>query len=162
MFAIIPARGGSKRIPRKNIKHIGGIPLLAHSIISAKKSELFDKIIVSTDDDEIEDIAYLWGAEIHRRDKVSDTDTIVDFWEMFKKPFCCLLPNPFINPEDLRESFKLPGDVWSVNQISEKPVLFQDAGQFYWIRGGKRMLYIVEKALDINTLADWKTAEEML
>jgi pseudaminic acid cytidylyltransferase len=67
MFAIIPARGGSKRIPRKNIKHIGGIPLLAHSIISAKKSELFDKIIVSTDDDEIEDIAYLWGAEIHRR-----------------------------------------------------------------------------------------------
>lgn len=63
-LAIIPARGGSKRIPRKNIKHFGGIPMIAHAINAAKKSEIFDHIIVSTDDEEIAYIAQEWGAEV--------------------------------------------------------------------------------------------------
>jgi len=63
-IAIIPARGGSKRVPRKNIKLFHGKPLIAYSIETALESKLFDKIIVSTDDDEIAQIAREYGAEV--------------------------------------------------------------------------------------------------
>ena len=63
-IAVIPARGGSKRIPRKNIKEFCGKPMIAWPIEAAKKSELFDRIIVSTDDDEIAKVAKSWGAEV--------------------------------------------------------------------------------------------------
>ena len=62
--AIIPARGGSKRIPRKNIKLFHGLPLIAHSIKAALKSNLFDKVIVSTDDEEIAKIAKEYGSVV--------------------------------------------------------------------------------------------------
>jgi pseudaminic acid cytidylyltransferase len=62
--AIIPARGGSKRIPRKNIKDFHGKPLIAYSIEIALKSKLFSKVIVSTDDKEIAKIAKKYGAEV--------------------------------------------------------------------------------------------------
>ena len=61
---IIPARGGSKRIPKKNIKDFFGKPLIAYSIEVALKSELFDKVIVSTDDEKIASIAKKYGAEV--------------------------------------------------------------------------------------------------
>ena len=61
---IIPARGGSKRIPKKNIKPFYGKPLIAYSIETAKQSKLFDRIIVSTDDEEIAKIAKEYGAEV--------------------------------------------------------------------------------------------------
>jgi len=63
-IAIIPARGGSKRIPRKNIKLFAGKPIIAYSILAAKYSGLFERIIVSTDDKEIASIAKEWGAEV--------------------------------------------------------------------------------------------------
>ena len=63
-IAIIPARGGSKRIPRKNIKDFFGKPLIAYSIEIALKSKLFDKVIVSTDDEEIAKIAVEYGAVV--------------------------------------------------------------------------------------------------
>lgn len=63
-IAIIPARGGSKRIPRKNIKDFCGKPMIAWSIEAAKDSNLFDHIFVSTDDAEIANVAKDWGAEI--------------------------------------------------------------------------------------------------
>lgn len=62
-IAIIPARGGSKRIPRKNIKLFHDKPIIAYSIEAAVKSGLFEKIIVSTDDDEIAEVARNYGAE---------------------------------------------------------------------------------------------------
>ncbi|OCL83068.1 CMP-N,N'-diacetyllegionaminic acid synthase [Arcobacter porcinus] len=62
--AIIPARGGSKRIPRKNIKLFHGKPLIAYSIENALKSKLFDKVIVSTDDEEIAKVSIKYGAEV--------------------------------------------------------------------------------------------------
>ena len=55
--AIIPARGGSKRIPRKNIKLFAELPIIAHSIKAAQESGLFDRIVVTTDDEEIGSIA---------------------------------------------------------------------------------------------------------
>lgn len=63
-IAIIPARGGSKRIPRKNIKIFHGKPLIAYSIETALLSKLFEKVIVSTDDEEIAEIAQKYGAEV--------------------------------------------------------------------------------------------------
>lgn len=62
-LAIIPARGGSKRIPRKNIRPFAGKPMMAHAIFAAKDSGVFDAVIVSTDDPEIAAIARDWGAE---------------------------------------------------------------------------------------------------
>lgn len=62
--AVIPARGGSKRIPRKNVIDFCGKPMIAWSIIAAQSSALFDRIIVSTDDGEIAEVARIWGAEV--------------------------------------------------------------------------------------------------
>lgn len=61
--AIIPARGGSKRIPRKNVRLFAGKPIIAHSIGAALDSGCFDRVIVSTDDAEIAAVAREWGAE---------------------------------------------------------------------------------------------------
>lgn len=63
ILALIPARGGSKGIPRKNIRNFAGYPLIAWSIAAAKQSNLVTRIIVSTDDDEIAAVAREWGAE---------------------------------------------------------------------------------------------------
>lgn len=76
-ICIIPARGKSKRIRRKNIRLFADKPIIAHSIDVAKKSNLFDRIIVSTDDSEIAEIAKKYGAEIPfiRPDELSDDHT---------------------------------------------------------------------------------------
>lgn len=63
-IAVIPARGGSKRIPRKNIKDFCGKPMMVWSIEAAKNSGLFDRVIVTTDDAEIAEVAKQWGAEV--------------------------------------------------------------------------------------------------
>lgn len=63
-LAVIPARGGSKRIPRKNIKLFGGKPMIAWSIEAAQRTDLFDRIVVSTDDEEIASIAKKYGADV--------------------------------------------------------------------------------------------------
>ena len=73
-ICIIPARGGSKRIPRKNIKLFCGRPMIAYSIKSAIEANIFDHIIVSTDDDEIAEISIKYGASVPfiRPKKISD------------------------------------------------------------------------------------------
>ena len=63
-LAVIPARGGSKRIPRKNIRPFAGQPMIAWSIRAALDSGCFDRVIVSTDDAEIADVARAHGAEV--------------------------------------------------------------------------------------------------
>ena len=63
-ICVIPARGGSKRIPRKNIKEFNGKPIIAYSIEAALESNCFDQVIVSTDDDEIAEISKTYGAKV--------------------------------------------------------------------------------------------------
>lgn len=63
-LAVIPARGGSKRVPRKNVREVGGKPLIAHTIQDAKDADLINKAIVSTDDDEIAEVSRRHGAEV--------------------------------------------------------------------------------------------------
>ena len=64
ILAIIPARGGSKGVPRKNIRELGGKPLIAYTIEAAIASSYIDKLIVSTDDKEILETSHKWGAEV--------------------------------------------------------------------------------------------------
>jgi len=64
VLAVIPARGGSVRVPKKNIKLLNGKPLIAYAIDAARNSKTVDRIIVSTDDDEIKDVAIQYGAEV--------------------------------------------------------------------------------------------------
>ncbi len=118
-LAIIPARGGSKRIPKKNIKSFRGKPIIAWSILAAKKSNCFKKIVVSTDDDNIAKISMDYGAEVPfiRPSKYADDEapiTKVLFhalnWFHKKKEFyeyvCCLFPTaPFLEPSSIIKGF---------------------------------------------------------
>jgi len=74
ILAIIPARGGSKRIPKKNIKKLGGKPLIAYTIDSAIKSKRLTDFVVSTENEEIHDIALKYGAKVVERPKILATD----------------------------------------------------------------------------------------
>ena len=93
-IAVIPARGGSKRIPRKNVKEFCGKPIIAYSIEAALKSGCFDRVIVSTDDEEIAEVAMKYGAEVPfiRPDNLSEdfsivTDTVVHVIEQMEAQF---------------------------------------------------------------------------
>jgi len=120
-LAIIPARGGSKRIPRKNIKSFFGKPIIAYSIEIAKKSNLFDDIIVSTDDKEIARIGKEYGASVpFMRSKINSNHyaTLSDVIEEVKlsdsiielnyQYICCILPtSPFITIKNLNNALDL-------------------------------------------------------
>jgi pseudaminic acid cytidylyltransferase len=120
-IAVIPARGGSKRIKRKNIKLFYGKPMLAYAILAAKESKLFDHIIVSTDDEEIASIGRTWGAETPflRGAELSDdlTPTVPVIAHAIKECqrvglvieyACCIYPCvPFLEAASLVSSFAL-------------------------------------------------------
>lgn len=118
-LCIIPARGGSKRIPRKNIKNFLGKPIIAYSIQAALKSQLFKDVIVSTDDSEIATIAREHGAivpfmrsENNSNDFATTLDVLNEVWEACKmegltyENICCIYPTaPFVSSEKLKESY---------------------------------------------------------
>ncbi|MFT7071915.1 pseudaminic acid cytidylyltransferase [Patiriisocius sp. Uisw_017] len=118
---VIPARGGSKRIPKKNIKNFSGKPIISYSIEAAIKSGLFDEIMVSTDDDEIAEIAKTYGASVpfFRSKKNADDfattfdviQEVVSEYKLLNKQFefiCCLYPcAPLTTSKKLEEAFQL-------------------------------------------------------
>ena len=123
-LCIIPARGGSKRIPRKNIKPFMGKPIMAYSIEAALKSGLFDEVMVSTDDEEFAEVARQYGASVPflRSEKTSNDfagteDVMLEVLDEYKKlgkefdNFCCLYSTaPFVTAERLKECYALIGD----------------------------------------------------
>lgn len=120
-LCIIPARGGSKRIPRKNIKPFMGKPIIAYSIEAALNSGLFDEVMVSTDDVEFAEVAKQFGAAVPflRSEKTANdyaglTDVIDEVIATYKEKgiifdnYCCLLSTaPFVNSDLLRQSYDL-------------------------------------------------------
>ncbi len=122
---IIPARGGSKRIPRKNIKQFAGEPIIHWSIQVALKSNIFDKVLVSTDDKEIAEIAESKGALVPfiRPKKLADdycgnNPVVCHALDFFRKQglninlACCLYPTaPFVNKEDLKKGIQILQEV---------------------------------------------------
>ena len=117
-LAMITARGGSKRIPRKNIKEFNGKPIIAYSIEAALSSGVFDEVMVSTDDDEIAEIAKKYGAKVpfFRSEKTANdfattVDVIEEVLNTYKERgeefdiFCCIYPTaPFITAKRLKDA----------------------------------------------------------
>ena len=118
-LAIIPARGGSKRIPHKNIKPFLGRPIIAYSIEAALGTGLFEEVMVSTDDVEIAEIARQEGASVpflrsteNANDYATLADVLVEVVNAYKGRgyecdlICCLLPTaPLISSEDVRSAY---------------------------------------------------------
>jgi pseudaminic acid cytidylyltransferase len=118
-ICIIPARGGSKRIPRKNIKDFLGKPIIAYSIKAALESKLFDEVMVSTDDEDIAAIALHYGAKVpfmrsaeNANDFATTVDVLLEVIEKYKQQglvfeyLACLYPcAPFITSEQLKEAY---------------------------------------------------------
>ena len=218
--AIIPARGGSKRIPRKNIKEFHGKPLIAYSIETALESNLFEKVIVTTDDEEIASIAKEYGAVIpflRAKELANDftaTQPVIDnVLEYLKKTgeeyeyYCTIYATaPLLQAKYLIEGFEKLKKSDAINTFSATSMPFpiqrtfklnehgrcemftpeyymsrsqdleeayQDAGQFYWSKLGKKsdkimfgedsIPVILPRHLvqDIDTLEDWQRAEIM-
>ena len=120
-LAIITARGGSKRIPHKNIKNFCGKPIIAYSIQAALESKLFDEVMVSTDDEMIASIAKDYGASVpfmrsaeNANDFATTRDVLDEVMKTYKEQgitfdyMCCIYPTaPFVTAKKLKEAFAL-------------------------------------------------------
>ena len=120
-IAIITARGGSKRIPRKNIKNFLGVPIIKYSIDAALQAGCFDEVMVSTDDMEIAEIAMSYGAKVPffrsettSNDYATTADVIKEVIDEYIKRgysfehFCCVYPTaPFVTSDKLRMAMKM-------------------------------------------------------
>lgn len=118
-LCVIPARGGSKRIPRKNVKPFMGKPIIVYSIEAALQSGLFEEVMVSTDDEEIAGIAKKYGAKVPfmRSEETSNDfagtdDVLLEVLEQYQQRgqefdnLCCLYSTaPFVTPQRLTEAF---------------------------------------------------------
>lgn len=184
--AVIPARGGSRRIPNKNRREFRGKPIIAYSIEAAQASGLFDHVVVSTDDHQIAEIAYIHGAwalprspELSR-DEIGTQDVtrsvILEIMKHGIKPMyaCCIYPcAPLLNPVHLiqaSEAVRRKGILYAVSVGS----WLRDPGQFYF---GRVAAFLTNAPLldshtfmipigadrdcDINTESDWSRAEAM-
>lgn len=143
-IAIITARGGSKRIPRKNIKDFLGKPIIAYSIEKAIMSKVFDVVMVSTEDDEIAGIARKYGAEVpfmRSRETANDyattADVVKEVLEEYRKMgqefeyACCIYPTaPFITVENLQKAMKLMCENNPVEIIPVVPFSFPPQRSF--------------------------------
>ena len=152
-LCIITARGGSKRIPRKNIKDFLGKPIIAYSISAALEAGIFDEVMVSTDDSEIAEVSRKFGAkvpfmrsEFSSSDYASTRDVLVEVLNEYEKRgktfeyFSCVYPTaPFVTPEKLKNAFDLlkrsnADEITPVIQFSYPPqraFVIHDGGLVY-------------------------------
>lgn len=176
-LAVIPARGGSKRIPRKNIRLFRGRPILAYSIRAAQRSDLFDHVVVSTEDAEIAEIAAKYKAKVHHRprelaDDITGTQEVMraalEWWQLshrHERPnlACCIYATaPMLQPYDLTYGLAL---------LARAPYAYVH-GIYYWglaesfladvpLSEGIEVPYPAERYIDINTEDDWRKAQLM-
>ena len=182
--AIIPARGGSQRIPRKNIRDFHGKPIIAYSIEAAQRSQLFDRIVVSTDDDEIAHVARRYRADVLLRpaelaDSITGTQAVVahvlaNQLRIDAGLACCIYPTaPLMTADDLALGRRhVRNGARFAMSVSDTPLA--DAGQWYWgrvtsftwelplVAPRTAMVPIpASRVCDINTFEDWARAEQM-
>lgn len=185
MICIIPARGGSQRIPRKNIKDFRGRPMLAYAIDVATESKLFEHVFVSTNDHEIAKIAHTHGAGVLYRGPLLSEDNVgtqevtahalreLETLGYSSDHACCLYPCvPLLLPETLIQARRMLDQYNAayVFTVGDVPCL-HDAGQFYMgmtdaflsnhplIGPDSVMLRVPpERDCDINTPDDWGVA----
>jgi len=185
-IAIIPARGGSKRIPRKNIRPFCGQPMIRYAIQAAQAAGCFEHIVVSTDDAEIAAVARHCGAETPflrdptlADDHTGTTAVVVDAIRRLDDlgiqadTYCCIYATvPLIRARDLQAAST---PFWPENMGKRSQDLtpaYQDAGQFYWGRreawlggrgvfDGNGLAQVLPRyrVVDIDTEEDWQLAE---
>ncbi len=185
-IAIIPARGGSRRIPQKNRRGFLGAPIMAYSIHRAEQSQCFERIVVSTDCETIAKIARHYGVEVHERDDAHARDEVgtqevtrqvlVDL-EWGEDYACCIYPTaPLMLPSDLLLGWRMLTEHAKTNYVvavAEVDALC-DAGQWYWgrtqafldrLRLGSRWTRLFplpcQRVCDINEPGDWDKAEQL-
>ena len=141
--AVITARGGSKRIPKKNIKNFCGKPMIAYSIDAASKSRLFDEVMVSTDSAEVAGVAEQCGAvvpffrsSVTSDDYATTIDVLAEVLSCYEQRgmhfdvMCCLYPTaPFVTAEILRAAYGT--FLESGAEMLEPVVQFSTAAQFF-------------------------------
>ena len=182
---IIPARGGSKRIPGKNIRQFHGLPIIMYSVAVAKKSRLFDDIYVSTDDEKTDALMRMFGVRVLRR-SWSDPHGELGTQEVIARHLhddpslndvrlvCCLYATaPLVLPTDLLFGY---GHVLGGAPFSKavNANTAEDAGQFYfgWAAAFEQLMPLLSprtaligiepaRVCDINTEDDWQRAERM-
>ena len=157
-IAIIPARGGSKRIPKKNIKNFYGKPLIVYSIEVAKRTKLFDKIVVSTDSEEIAEIAKFHGAYVPfiRPKELSDdytgTETVIEHaLEYFKNQgeefdFLCTIyaTAPLLQEKYLKNGYETLKNSNAVNAFSATSMPFPIQRTFKINKNGRCEMFFPE------------------
>lgn len=185
MIAIIPARGGSTRIPKKNIAEFHGKPLIAYSILTASISGLYDGIYVSTDDDDIAKIAWMYGAQIIQRSKAMSEndigtqevmrDALIHLNYKGEYATCIYATAPLMEAEDLRAGYQMLANNKAMDyafSVGDQPL--HDAGQFYHgkteaflgrrpLVGSDSIMVRIppERVCDINTMYDMEKAKQM-
>lgn len=161
-IAVIPARGGSKRIPRKNVRHFMGKPMIAHTIEAAIDSTIFERVIVSTDDEEIADVARSSGAEVpfQRPDRLADDHTPiseatahaleeVDPGGTTYTHVAQLMANcPLRTSEDIRESFYHFQDHDHATQLSVFEFGWQNPWWAFEMSDDKQISPLFEQMVD--------------
>jgi N-acylneuraminate cytidylyltransferase len=180
-IAIVPARGGSTRIPRKNVREFRGQPMMLWPIATAMASMLFDDVVVSTDDVEIARIARSAGCSLHWRahdDGSRGTQQIAaDVLEDSRCTNACVIYPcaPMLRAADLQNGYMQladrPDNAFAMSVLTNP---LADAGMFYWGRrwafvNGAPLVYWhtamipihPSRGIDINTMQDWARAEEM-
>lgn len=183
MIAVIPARGGSQRIPRKNIKKFHGKPIMVYSIETAQESGLFDEIIVSTEDIEIgveavrNGVSAMYREPEYAEDQVGTQEVARQVLKKIEQghKYACVIyaTSPLLSPHDLRRGFKLLKSNRSKDYAYSVDNKGDDAGNFYF---GKTQSFISgipldghsvhvpiteDRVCDINTMDDWQKAEQM-
>lgn len=184
-IAIVPARGGSQRIPRKNIRDFQGKPMLQRPVEAALESCLFDQVVISTDDDEIADLAHSLGCALHRRKTDDGTrgtqELAAVVLDKFQKLYgdvdqaCVIYPcSPMLRAQDLIVSHRMltPRVQWVISWLDAEGI-DADAGCLYWGRSWsflehnpltERPAYFPAdpaRFIDINTFDDLAQAEVM-
>lgn len=185
--AIIPARGGSQRIPRKNIRDFAGKPIIAYSIATALESRCFDAVYVSTEDHEIMQVAQAHSARLlvrdpkYAQDDVGTQEVMRDalnalhgvHGETYDYACCIYATAPLMLAKDLIAGFQYLKDLRLhtpyVHTVGQD---YKDPGQWYWGRTSafiegvpltKSWGYVLpaERVCDINTPEDWVRAEQL-
>ena len=182
ILAVIPARGGSRRVHGKNIKSFHGKPIIAYSIEAAMKSGLFDRIVVSTDSDDIASVALHYGADVVKRapwlalDEIGTRQVIFSAAQEIGAVDCVCgiyATAPLMSVHDIVSGYSLLNE-YKRHAISVGYPPLQDAAQFYWstktaieedVEYFDSFTALVkipsERVCDINTEQDWIRAEEM-
>lgn len=154
VLGVIPARGGSKRIPDKNLKFFNGKPLIAWTILEAQKSEYIDDLVVSTDSKKIAYIAEELGCEVIMRPDEISGDT-ASSWDAVKQVLSIKKGFEFVvllQPTSPQRTVNDIDNAINMTVFSVDGTYFKKNGAIY--------IMPVERSIDIDTLEDWERAED--